>query len=739
LEAQNALHATLSQPGIQYASLPHGGRINHIAWSKQADVLLTSSDDGAVRIWDAVTLSESLRVKHDDSVNTATWSHDETRILSASDDGTARIWDASSGQLELSLTHGNPVIDAAWNSSEELIATLSGNDVIIWDGASGQRLHILNRDNHISEILWSNTGRFLLISTQASGGGGGVTDLWFADTQEIRRLQEKNIVTAQWSQDDSRLLTGDVEGNVQMWDVPTRRELKSFQHEAQIMTLDWSNSEQSILASSLDDKVQVWDVQTGEVVLALEAGDFAQWNEDESEILTEGYSSGYYRIAVWDAVSGEELVSLRNQDYGGDLRWNDSGRLIAATDYWSWEVRLFCAEQQPEEDLFSHDSQVFEAEYNSSGQQILSVSADQIARVWDVESGTIALELIHAYSDEVDSLEFESTLQDAYWSPSEEQILTTGRGITKVWDGKSGEILFEFAGESYAKYSHDGAYFATTNVADKVWIRDSITGTNTNHLTHRGYLVTDMLWSPNDQRIAILSHTPQFFDRTFGLWIWNLQTSTTTLLRAEDTPFDVIWSKDGKRLLARIGYFDTTINRVEIWNSESGDTISAIYEGPPISTAKWNRNERRVLLVPEDNGEVAVIDLFSNERVLTFTVPSVVLYAEWSPDERHVLTSSSDGTIRMWDGDTGELVSEVKSNVYNPVWRGDGKRFLAIREQSQINTFYVVEQELRTAACDRLGRNLTWLEWQQYFPAEPYRQTCPNLPVHFTVPEESRP
>jgi hypothetical protein len=35
-------------------------------------------------------------------------------------------------------------------------------------------------------------------------------------------------------------------------------------------------------------------------------------------------------------------------------------------------------------------------------------------------------------------------------------------------------------------------------------------------------------------------------------------------------------------------------------------------------------------------------------------------------------------------------------------------------------------------ACSRLPRNLTRLEWRQYLGDEPYRSTCPNLPV----PEE---
>jgi hypothetical protein len=37
--------------------------------------------------------------------------------------------------------------------------------------------------------------------------------------------------------------------------------------------------------------------------------------------------------------------------------------------------------------------------------------------------------------------------------------------------------------------------------------------------------------------------------------------------------------------------------------------------------------------------------------------------------------------------------------------------------------------ELIDLACRTAGRNLTRREWMQYFPGEPYRPTCPDLPV----------
>jgi WD40 repeat protein len=41
-------------------------------------------------------------------------------------------------------------------------------------------------------------------------------------------------------------------------------------------------------------------------------------------------------------------------------------------------------------------------------------------------------------------------------------------------------------------------------------------------------------------------------------------------------------------------------------------------------------------------------------------------------------------------------------------------------------------KDLIDEACARLTRNLTRSEWQQYLGDEPYRPTCPNLPM----PEE---
>ena len=69
-----------------------------MAWSPDGHHILTASDDGTARIWDATTGDNTLTLTHTSWVTAVAWSPDGHHILTASDDGTARIWDATKGE-----------------------------------------------------------------------------------------------------------------------------------------------------------------------------------------------------------------------------------------------------------------------------------------------------------------------------------------------------------------------------------------------------------------------------------------------------------------------------------------------------------------------------------------------------------------------------------------------------------------------------------------------------------------
>jgi WD40 repeat protein len=67
-------------------------------------------------------------VRHNGPVEDARWNADESRILTASDDGTVRLWDAHSGAALTILTgHTDIVFQAQWNADESRILTASAD------------------------------------------------------------------------------------------------------------------------------------------------------------------------------------------------------------------------------------------------------------------------------------------------------------------------------------------------------------------------------------------------------------------------------------------------------------------------------------------------------------------------------------------------------------------------------------------------------------------------------------
>lgn len=74
----------------------HEGVVNDAEFSPDGASLITASQDGTARIWNAET-GEQLAILrgHDDAINTARFSSDGKRVLTASEDGTARSWTIS--------------------------------------------------------------------------------------------------------------------------------------------------------------------------------------------------------------------------------------------------------------------------------------------------------------------------------------------------------------------------------------------------------------------------------------------------------------------------------------------------------------------------------------------------------------------------------------------------------------------------------------------------------------------
>ena len=76
----------------------HTGTVRSVEFSRDAQLLLTSSDDKSVKIWSLPSRRFSAAfVGHSNWVRAAAFSPDAAQVASASDDCTVRVWDVSRG------------------------------------------------------------------------------------------------------------------------------------------------------------------------------------------------------------------------------------------------------------------------------------------------------------------------------------------------------------------------------------------------------------------------------------------------------------------------------------------------------------------------------------------------------------------------------------------------------------------------------------------------------------------
>ena len=111
----------------------------------------------------------------------------------------------------------------------------------------------------------------------------------------------------------------------------------------------------------------------------------------------------------------------------------------------------------------------------------------------------------------------------------------------------------------------------------------------------------------------------------------------------------------------------------------------------------------------------------------------------FSPDGKYLATvtisdifSSGTNTVRVWEATNGKEVTRLshEDDVSSVAFSPDGKYLATASEDGTARVWLLWPEDLIAEAGSRLTRNLTYQEWQRYLPDEPYRKTCPNLPIH---------
>ncbi len=397
----------------------HTGRTNvsvrHFAFSPNGKLLASGDSESTVQLWDTetgkllTTLTENI-----DGITALTFSPDGTTLASASADGTVLFWNTETNNpLPIQISdHAYTQRGMAILKDSNTLASIAYNGILTFWDLKTQRKSNLQTKWHcdwLSSLAFSPDGTKLAIAHQqlihlidvrtgheldlltepkdrnvsamavspdgktvALGGSDGIR-LWNTDTDkilimpftEISLSMMFQISTIIFSRDGKKLVSGDSQGKVQIWNAETGEELTNFligdeieepmendidsmiqtMFQKQIFALAFS-ADESLIAAGNFEKIRLFGSQkkTHFKEVSKVYGNELVFSPDET-MLVVGLASG--GIQLLDITTGDKLTTLDGHTRTiVKLLFSPDGKTLVSTGYdgtilvWDWDEIL---------------------------------------------------------------------------------------------------------------------------------------------------------------------------------------------------------------------------------------------------------------------------------------------------------------------------------------------------------------------------------------------------------------
>jgi len=534
----------------------HQDAVWDIQYSPDGSTLVTSSEDGSWRLWNAESGDEITAVfgtPPHGVVKKARFSSDGQNLITAHLDGRAKHWTpgrASSVSLEASCWA------VAYSPTGESVATADLDGLVrVWSVTTGELLHRFALAGPAVTVDFSPDGKRL-----AAAGKFGMARIWILDPEQRELSLEGHtevVHSIAFSPDGKLVATGSEDATWRLWDANSGKPLKRVDAigresarpgEKSIAAVAF-NPGGSLLATACRDKsATIWNLRSGREQLTLAGHSGGVWGAAFHPTREQLATCSYDRTSwIWNVSAHSDLLlRLEGDDEITSLVFDPQGSQLYAgsqngrLSIWNVGTGARLREQRAR-------GTVSALAFHRGARTVITAEGDGTVGLWDVAGNTISDFKAHAES-----------VVSVGLNPDETRLLTAAfKGEVKIWEWGSMKLLHSFHSGAdelrAAAFSPDGEIIATaasghewaptspSNSTIRLWNRATLEPT----LTLEGHErpLMSIAFSPRGTTLVSASH-----DHTARLWDVKTGRQLAVLASHVSRLNAVSFSPDGSRL-----------------------------------------------------------------------------------------------------------------------------------------------------------------------------------------------